>query len=315
MRFKHVLVDVNNLFWRSVVDSGKMLSSEDNSNKVEVNTLFQGIVQESLKRVTYIAERFGTQGTQYYFLLDNPNSKINQRKIITEGSYKHARDRKKVPEQFYKTLNIFADILRCTSDDYKIIRGDGLEADDLTYPILKRLTLTAQEPAVVISSDLDWARNISEFCLWFNWLDTYDATKFSYKYGYSPLGNRIKMMKTIRGDSSDSIPPGIPSMPQKIVEYIVEKYDNIEHLLKDYLKDEALPKQWKMSIQSNSTQLRVNYQLVDFITIDRPIEDFIVQGKRNIKECRIWYNVLKLPLENWMMSEDEQVDTFFNLPD
>lgn len=315
MKFKYIVVDVNNLFWRSVVDSGRMLNSEQNDNKVEVNTLFQGIVQEALKRVKQIIDRFGYTDSQYYFLMDNPNSKINQRKILTEGQYKHARDRKRVPEQFYKTLNIFADILKCYSDSYFVVRGEGLEADDLTFPIIKSLTFDYYNRGIVISSDLDWARNIQEFCEWYNWIDVYDASKFELKYGYLPLGNRIKMMKAISGDNSDSIPPGVPYIPKELTLKLIEKYNTIQDLLDNLQVDPIIPDQWKRKIFDNSTQLKINYQLVDFILIDRPLEDFIVKGKQNAKECRIWFNVLKLPLEDWMMSEKEQEENFFNFPD
>lgn len=315
MKYKYIIVDVNNLFWRSVVDSGKLLASEQNDNKVEVNSLFQGIVQESLKRVKSIVDRFGYSDSIYYFLMDNPNSQINRRKLMSEGQYKHARDKKKVPEQFYKTLNIFADILKSYSDNYFVVRGEGLEADDLTFPVIKALTFDYHNRGVVISADLDWARNIQEFCHWFNWMDVYDTSSFERKYGYQPLGNRIKMVKAISGDNSDSIPPGVPYFPKELTYKLIEKYNTVDELIQNVWRDSDIPEQWKKKIFDNSTQLQINYQLVDFIPIERPLEDFITKGQRNSKECRIWFNVLKLPLEDWMMTEKEQQENFFAFPE
>jgi hypothetical protein len=315
MKYRYIIIDVNNLFWRSVVDSGKLFSVNQANSKIEVDSLFQGIVQESLKRVKYLSDKFGYSDSDYYFLMDNPNSQINRRKIISEGQYKHARDKKKVPEQFYKTLNIFAEILKVYSDNYYIVRSEGLEADDLTFPVIKQLNFDYYNRGIVISADLDWARNIQEFCHWFNWIEVYDFSSFEKKYGYPPLGNRIKMVKSISGDSSDSIPPGVPYFPKDLMYKLIEKYNSINELLQNLWRDPDIPDQWKKKIFENSTQLQINYQLVDFIPINKPLENFIVKGQRNIKECRIWFNVLKLPLEDWMMSEKEQQENFFHFPE
>lgn len=304
MKHNHIAIDFNNLFWRSVTTTSQDFLAIYNSQ------VYNFVIQDLLKRINELKDRFGYEDCKVYFLIDNNQSKINIRKLLDE-QYKHPREYKNIPSHFYSTLNFALEILKCYSDNFYLLREDNIEADDLTFPLRKYLNLNENNKCLFVSADLDWARNISENSCWFNYSKMYNEMLFKLKYGFSPLSNNIQIYKAIRGDSSDNIPIGVIRLPEKILLHILEKYDDIDSLYKNLESDKEIPNNWYRRFLEEEERVRKNYQLADFILLQEPIENIMHKCNENIKCLRMWFKALKIPFEPRMIEIKKGENTLF----
>lgn len=306
MRFSNIIIDINNLFWRNVSISlkNKIMSEDDE--------VYSSSIQMTLNKINnFIAEYGQYQNCNVYLLFDNPLSRINTRKEI-DPLYKHARSLREVPVAFHKTIDILWEILEVYSDNFKLLKADSLEADDLVQPLLKYLNY---DNCLIISADLDWARSINSTVKWYNYHTLYDLDTFKNKYGFYPNNNSITLYKAFRGDNSDNIPNGCSGLREEIVLDICNRFNNDDELFKN-LFDTDYPQNWKFKIKENELRIRMNYALADFIQVEGSIEDYIVQCKESIKALRSWYRMLDLELEYRMKDEQDlkqQKDNFFKM--
>lgn len=302
-KYKNIIIDSSNLFWRhfSALNKG-----QDESPAVFANT-----IKQSLNGIKKIVADYGYENSKVYLLFDNPDSKVNERKIISDGRYKYKRHKKAVTGKFYKALNVFKKLIKHYSDNFYILESMSLEADDLTYPLKKYLKESYSKLSLFVSSDMDWARNMSKFADWYNFKTLYTNEQFFKKYEFRPSASSIKMFKTIRGDASDSIDVGVPYLPKEILLDIVTRYKNVEQLLHN-LPETKIPDNWKKKIRENEKQLKLNYQLVDFFEMNESIEDIIFSCRRDIKQLCVWYKVMNIPFENWMIDKGDKATDFFS---
>jgi frataxin-like iron-binding protein CyaY len=71
MKYQNIIIDGNNLFWRSVSSTIKKIIEQDDED------LFYSItIQDSLDRIEQLLSMYGNDETQIYILHDNPFSKI-----------------------------------------------------------------------------------------------------------------------------------------------------------------------------------------------------------------------------------------------
>ena len=117
-KYQNIVIDTNNLFWRA---SHKTIEEFMEFGKTK---LYIGTIRNLLEKVKWITDKYARENTQFYFLFDNPTSKIKQRKLIS-SEYKHTRKSRKMPEHFYKTLLIVEEILKNYSEKYSILWGES----------------------------------------------------------------------------------------------------------------------------------------------------------------------------------------------
>lgn len=304
MKFKYILFDGNNLYWRAFIKGAQ-------KNKTQSKLVSSGIV-EAFARIHKILKTYGREDTLCYFLFDNPTHEISVRKVISP-TYKHPRDRKAVPAQLYQTLRTFQQILRSYSDNFHIVVAEKREADDFTKPILEHVKPTRHLPALCVSADMDWARNIVKdgSVQWYNWEKIMSHQVFFDKYGFIPTANSVKLYKSLRGDASDAIEPGVPRLPERIVLDIVERFSSVEDLLLSLWSSTFLcPLEWKQAIGNASSQLRVNWRLVDFVDTPLTYDQLVVRCKRSPRQARLWFETIGMPLEKWM-KEKVSAPAFF----
>ena len=302
MRYKLLLCDGNNLFWRATVKTLKDLQDTENQK------IYTYSILNALSRIKSIRNMYGLNGHKLYVIFDNPMSGINFRKTIN-SEYKHPRELKYIPQALYKSLEIFQSILRAYDNDMYLSMSDSVEADDLVWPILDRYK-QQDDTVLLISADLDWARELSPTIHWYNWMEIYDPKRFKEKYGLDVVKNSnvITMYKTIHGDSSDNIKNAVPHMPSELLTFVVENYKTPKDLLKQMWKDDKIPLQWKKKIKEAEFQILTNYKCVDYIQVNN-IDDFVFSCEENIKTLRTWFKILDLPFENKMFIQGE--DNFF----
>ena len=304
MKFKYLLIDGNNLFWRAFNTSLKKFVFENNEHQI-----FPGAIKESFNKIKLLFNFLAYKNSFFYFLFDNPEVNINIRKFIDEN-YKSNRFTRNAPKGFYNTLNLFIEILKHYSDNYKILYIDSLEADDLTKPIIEQLDIEKYNKCVVISNDMDWARNLSlsEHCYWYSYDKIIDRKLFEEIYEFKPIANRIQMYKAIHGDSSDNIKNSLPFLPKKILLDILEKFNSVDELYKKLYRTNY-PDKWKQKIKEAEIDIKKNEDLVNFQPVEINIDDNLWNCKQNIKKLRYYFDILNLEYEQWMIdkSSDEGI--------
>lgn len=305
--FKYIFVDFNNLFWRIAIRTFKKYLKNENEeiDFSKATLLVSEIIQGILSQIKDFKNKFGLKDCNVYFCFDNPFSKINLRKLI-DSSYKH--NRKRMPEEFYKVLEIVEQFIKNYDNNFYIIRCNNLEADDLVNIIKNKLILNENNQCLVISTDLDWARNIEKYTKWYNYTEIIGEKEFELEHGFYPTEHSIKMYKSICGDNSDSIPNAVPYLPKSILFDIIKKFNNIPELLK-CLGDTSYPTQWKIKIKEAEIRLKINYQLVDFIKIENENDLIFYKCEENKTILRKWFEMLNIPLESKLY--DSKKDSFF----
>jgi len=302
MKYKYILIDSTNLLWRSLYHNVKEIF-------VNKEVVYTGGIEQFIKRLNQLMYDFSyTNSSIIYLLFDNPKSELNFRQLISDD-YKHARLAKKPEKQIFNTLNVLMEILKNYSDNFRLANLEKLEADDLTKPILESLELNDFNRALVISADMDWARNINKNVHWYNYVDIIDENKFIEEYGFSPIGNKVKMYKALHGDTSDSIPNAVPYLDKKILLHIIETFDDPVQMYKQ-LWNQDYPKQWKAKLFEAERQILTNFQLADFVDIECDINDIVRKCSRNIKALRYYYKNLGIPFETFMVTKQEQKNSF-----
>jgi 5'-3' exonuclease len=304
-KYKYILIDGNNLFWRSWATNIAEVILKDEK-------IYSGGIATFISRLNQLINMFSyVDDVKIYLLFDNPTSTIKVRQEIDEN-YKSHQLNKKHDKEIYKTIEILIRILKCYSDKFYIVNCPNCEADDLTLPLIKYLKISDDafsDKVLCISNDLDWARNIDINIHWYNFNEVYTIDSFEKEYGFKPNDNKIKMYKAMRGDKSDNISIGLPYVKEDTVIDILNKYSTID-LLIDGLNISDYSDSVKKKIRENSIQLRTNYQLVDFSPIENDITEYISICKKRIGELKIWYKALDIELESWMKSKAEMQNSF-----
>jgi len=304
MKYNYIVIDTSNLFWRSII-----FSLEKTVN-IENYVIYNNTIINFFDKLKELKDKFAFDDSKIYFLIDNPESHIQIREILSGGEYKHSRKTKNLPKNIYKTLNILRELLKNYSDNFFVVQCDILEADDLTYPLYKTFNLLPQERCLFISADMDWARNINENCDWYNYYTVHNEYTFKMKYGFYPKGKTIQMWKALKGDNSDCIPNAIPYLPNEILLDILNRFKDINDLYKN-LWNQDYPTQWKIKLKEAELNIRMNYQLVDFIEPDKNIDNYIFKCKENLKKLEFWYKVLSIPFEPKMLLKKQSNNDFF----
>jgi len=306
MRYRFLIIDSNNLFWRNWHIVSKFYYQGVTENPY-LNTIYRSI-QEILK----LQKIYECSDQHVFLLFDNCSSKTKNRKMIYP-QYKNDRDVETAPSNIYYSLSLFKELLKAYSDKFILVYRKGYEADDLTLPLKNALlkSLRKTEKMMFISGDLDWARNIDSNSHWYNWKVVYDREGFLKKEGYWPKENSVKLYKTFKGDSSDNIPVGVKAMPYDVLMDILEKYDSLEEIFKGLLTAKYDQKVIKR-IYDSKRQLWINYKLVDFIPLDVSIEETIFQCFAKPKKIKFWFKFFKFPIPSWAVELEEVEDMLFN---
>lgn len=305
MKYKNLIVDGNNLFWRATVQCLKSIIDEQEDE--DDQEFYAVSIEETLKRINDLIKRFSDYEYKVYLLYDNTFSKINHREAIYP-SYKHARKNKNIPPILYKSLDKLIEILKVYNDNFIIVRYNGCEADDLVPTVLYQCK---DESSLLISADLDWSRGISDIPVhWFNFEDVYSKEKFFDRYGFNPSQNGVKLYKAIKGDSSDNIENAVPYLPKSILLTIIDKYNSLTDLMTNLWKDDEIPQQWKLKIKEAEIQLKINYQLVDYLNIDIPFSETAYYCKEDINALRSWFTFCGITFENRMFDRKKDAHLF-----
>lgn len=268
---------------------------KNNYNKSD--KAYEGTIKKCLEKVQYLEDKILLEGGELWFLFDNHDSKANIRCELSDD-YKY--NRKDMPDSFYQYIEIFKSFLLSYKGNYVVSYIERLEADDLVKPILD---LEIVEGSVLmISSDLDWARLInykSRDIDWYNYEEIINKDSFYGRFNFYPTPNRVTLFKTLKGDINDNIKVGLPSLEDEELYYILSKYEDALDLLTKGISDKNLGQNTRRRISENSTKIRVNWNLVDFVPLDKigsKLKDHIYYGRFKRNNLKKYYKMLNINL-------------------
>lgn len=286
-KYDIAIIDASNLYWKRHIDVDDKYIYMYEQRPISSTT-----IKNFLTAIEQFQKFYLKKDSDIYFLFDNPNSRINERKSI-DPLYKHTRDSIYLSPDVYPTLNLIKNLLPKISDKFHIGFYIGLEADDLTKP-LKICLKGLNKNILFISDDLDWSRNIDENSEWYDGKVIYNADNYTITFGFYPTENKIKMFKSLSGDASDCIPSGCPNIPKKLLLDIINRYDNLNILYENLHNDSTINGHWRNSLQINRDRIYLNMKLVSFIEKNLSYSDFIIDGKKDSQFIDQLFSVLKI---------------------
>ena len=304
-RYRYLIIDTNNLFLRTFHFLGKNLEIDDCKSAEELKKIkhnfYSNVLKSCIDRINGFIYHFGFTSSEVFFLLDNPMSAYELREMLTNGEYKHNRKMEgKVKDEVYYMIDQMIDVLHHYSDNFRFVRCDGFEADDLVYNVLNDINMDVKNQALLISADLDWSRGVSEYIDWYNYNNLFNRERYKDKYGFYPDGNKVQMYKSFRGDKSDCIPIGLKGIREELLLYIINKYEDMSELFRNLWEDSNIPDSWKKKIKLNQPQLKSNFSLVDYFVVNKPLKDICTYSKENLKILKLKFKVFNLPFEDRM---------------
>lgn len=281
--YDYLVIDGQNLFWRS-----NILSIEE-AEELDKGLINKYTVRNFFENLDNLINIYARHDSKIMLLFDNSLSRINIRKSL-DNTYKSHRDKNEVPSGTYETLDIIKEIIKHRNDNYYLCYCSGYEADDLT-PIVKNIK-NEYEYCLFISTDLDWARNVTITDHWFNYSKVYDIPSFTNDFGFVPNNNSLKIFKAIKGDKSDNIKVGVPGITKEQISYIISKYTDIYEFYSN-LDDKNL-ESVKHLFVNNKERVILNYKLVDFLKLTESFNDICYKCSCNLSIVEMYYKSIKL---------------------
>lgn len=297
-KFDVILVDMSNLYYRSFATSSYLTAKIKDGEEIITGGTFT-----SLRTIKKLLREFLNEKGKLYCVYDSPVKTITDNRLIEfsnfrkeiDPEYKSNREPKDMA--FYEGLNVLKSIMLNYGEEVYSIEIEGIEADDLVPAILK-IEDTGSKSILMVSGDLDWARDISDTISWQNHQkDILTRDLFYKKYNFYP--EKLLLYKCFRGDGSDDIPKAVKGIRESILIQILAKYSSIKEVLREIPNEEFLSNLWKERILNNSSRLKLNEQLIQPIPISTSIcESYIVKSKFFPSKLRMLYKSMGFKISN-----------------
>lgn len=260
MKYQKIFIDISNFYHRGFYTGQSMTATLEDG--MEIVT---GGIYNSLRMIQRIERDFLQPEGEVYFLFDNCHSGMNKRKEI-DPDYKANREKK--DEAFYRSLDYLHLILLNYKNNYKTVKVEGSEADDLVDTLVK---MNPDDSILLVSNDLDWFRAIRDNVHIAKYekgnYHIYDKAVFIEKYGFEPTVNKMCMYKSFKGDSGDNIPIGVEGIRTTVLVRLVSEFDSIQDIYRHVDDLDYVSPTFKERIKENTPRLLMNYKLVDYLDI------------------------------------------------
>lgn len=299
---KVILVDGNNLMFRSYYATMYSGSSMQNSKSFPTNALYgfvnmiNKIIQE--EKPTYMMVAFDIGKT---FRHDN----------YTE--YKGGRE--ETPDDLKKQFPIAKKILDAMGITY--LEKEGYEADDIIGTLSKEIDENDDYIGTIISSDKDLLQLISND-VEVKLLKQKDYIRmnrevFNNTYGIEP--NKMIDLKGLMGDSSDNI-PGVKGIGEKTALKLLQEYNSIENI---YAHIEEIKGSVKEKLINDKDKAFMSKSLATIykeVPINKTLDDIIITNE-NTNELINLYNDLEFysflkNIKNETIKEDIKINSITN---
>lgn len=250
-------------------------------SQVSNKFVYSAAAANAIRAAEFLKEQYGSPDSKIVFLVDNYLSRADlssafayadRRNLLVE--YKKVR--KKEDKEFYNTINLVRYYFLVSPGNYFSAKIEGLEADDLLKPFLDYKRVTGS--VLLVTSDLDWARYLSDDVHWLPSLkDTPETAKdLSVRLGFDVTEKNIVLYKAIFGDPSDNIKGLLPLNQSNLDNFklFADACPHAEYATVLY-RDSNWQKRWPalVDLSNQETQFRVNIQVVSTIPVARDIFD------------------------------------------
>lgn len=243
-------------------------------------------------------------------LFDNPTSKTEGRKQISEAYKKHRQSK---PTTFYRTIDFIQ--FYCTQilpDTVYVSRVPQREADDLIKIFLQDtpsefIDLQPDQKVLMVANDSDWHACLSDQVdMWWFGMDQsapYTKQNFINEFSFTPSLSRVALYKALMGDSADNIEAIFKKreISTETLLYIVNTYGepNVADSLPAVCAlDDNIPLDITRKLQDARTTFHVNLKLTDYLPIEpNRLRRYTTRGKSNIVMENTLNSVLKSVLQ------------------
>ena len=191
---------------------------------------------------------------------------------------KYATQTEEEKKAFTDFFEEYEETLELLAEHYKVLRYEGVEADDLAAHLVKQKKDYGLEEIWLLSSDRDWDLLIQEGVSRFSYVTRKEVTINNWHEHYVVTPEEYISFKCLTGDKGDNV-PGITGIGPKRAEQLIgmygdamTKYDNIP--IDGHYK-------YIQELNQNAEVLLKNYELMDLVTY---CDDAI--GKDNVSDIR-----------------------------
>lgn len=302
-KYDVILFDCHNIYHRAYRGDEKVMTNYNNT-KIQI----QGI-SGSLTRIIQYQKSFLKEGGTCYYLFDNPTTGVKRAQAILPTDYKG--NRKKESKAFYVGLNYLETILLSFRDGDKVLRESNTEADDWVKYILETLE---GKRVLLISTDLDWCRSLSEDIHWLSWYNKkiYTPKEFKEHYGFEATESSVCFYKCFYGDSSDNIVGRYIQMSPKKFQYVIDNFKDMKEFLngcrrkKIPLFNDAIYGR----MERERANLNNNWDLVTYRIIpNSDLEKYMITTKLNLLKLNQIYKGLCINVDKRTISSNDIMDS------
>ena len=191
---------------------------------------------------------------------------------------KYAEQTEEEKQAFADFFEEYEETLELLSEDYKVFRFQGVEADDLAAHLVKQKELYKLNNIWLVSSDRDWDLLIQDGVSRFSYVTRKEVTIDNWNEHYNVTPEEYISFKCLTGDKGDNV-PGINGIGPKRAEQLIKDYGDAMTIY-DNIPIEGKYK-YIQELNQNAEVLLKNYELMDLITY---CDDAI--GKDNISEIQ-----------------------------
>lgn len=272
MLYDNIIIDAVNLAYKTFGDFNNETPKKVNSDLVYKKSICSFVhCVEDLKKKYLSAEG------HIYLLFDNYFSRTDLQNCFQfadrkELNEKYKSTRKKEVRPFYNSLNFLRYYYIIGPDVYRTLRISQLEADDLVKPVLQLYCKPGQRN-LLVTSDLDWCKNLNEFTDWLPKLgeDPETLGLLSLRLGFPISEMSIVLYKAIFGDPADNIKGLAPENSSNKTQFreLIKNFSDPYNII-SFTRDTSYHSNYPMLkiLNDKERDLIINIQLVDTINCD-----------------------------------------------
>ena len=166
-------------------------------------------------------------------------------------------------EKFERFFNAWEECLLILEQEFKVLRFQGVEADDIAGYIVRNKDQYGLEQIWLASSDKDWDLLVQDGVSRFSYVTRKETTVDTWSEHYDCEREDYVYLKAIMGDSGDNI-KGVQGIGPKRGLEIITKYGSVY----DIIDCMPLPGKQKyiQALNESKELLELNMQLVDILT-------------------------------------------------
>jgi len=176
---------------------------------------------------------------------------------------KYAEQTEAEKQAFKDFFEEYEETLELLSQNYKVLRYQGVEADDLAAHLVKQKEQYGLEDIWLVSSDRDWDLLIQEGVNRFSYVTRKEVTISNWGEHYNVAPEEYISFKCLTGDKGDNV-PGITGIGPKRAEQLISQYGDAMTIYDNVPLDGKY--KYIQELNENADVLLKNYELMDLVT-------------------------------------------------